>query len=130
MTASEKLAELEEAVRDLLAALGPCGDFDKHGNCRKHFATCPCPVGEADVLLSKMRESAPSPERSGSQDGSDAFTPLRRTAGNLRLCSAVLPDFQKSTADTMRGFAEEIELWIESMANTQGQPRREENKHE
>jgi hypothetical protein len=77
------------------------------------------------LLLAKMRELAPSSERSGSQELADAFTPLRRTAGNLRLCAAVLPEFQRSTADTMRGFAEEIECWVESMANTGRDARRE-----
>jgi hypothetical protein len=117
VTASEKLAELEEAVRELLAALGPCGSFDKKGNCRNHFATCPCPVEEADLMLAKMRETTPEPERSCAQDSSYDFTPLRRTAIKLRLRAFVLQNYQKETADTMRGFAKEIDLWIESMEN-------------
>lgn len=57
MTASVHLAELEEAVRELLAALGPCGDIDKKGNCRNHFATCPCEVEEVKRLMDKRLES-------------------------------------------------------------------------
>jgi len=113
-TVSERLAAVSDALRELVQALGPCGSIDKKGNCGNHFATCPCPVEEADLLLAKMRETDPEPERSCAQDGSDAFTPIRRTAVNLRLCASVLPNYQKETADTMRGFAKEIELWIES----------------
>ena len=57
MTASEKLAELEDAVRELLAALGPCGDIDKKGNCRNHFATCPCEVEEVKRVMNKRLAS-------------------------------------------------------------------------
>ena len=57
MTASEKLEELEDAVRELLAALGPCGDIDKKGNCRNHFATCPCEVEEVKRVMNKRLAS-------------------------------------------------------------------------
>ena len=116
-TVSERLDAVSDALRELVQALGPCGSVDAKGNCRNHFATCPCPVEEADLLLAKMREITPEPERSCAQYGSDAFTTLRRTAVNIRLCASVLPNYQKETADTMRGFAKEIELWIESVEN-------------
>ena len=47
------------------------------------------------------------------ESGADAFTPLRRTAGNLRICAAVLPNYAASTAGVMIGFAEEIEAWVQ-----------------
>lgn len=62
-TVSERLAAVSDALRELVQALGPCGSFDKKGNCRNHFATCPCPVGEADLLLAKMRDENQEPER-------------------------------------------------------------------
>ena len=53
-------------------------------------------------------------EASGSDEsGADAFTPLRRTAGNLRICAAAMPNYAASTAGVMIGFAEEIEAWVE-----------------
>lgn len=61
-TVSERLAAMEDALRELVQALGPCGSIDKQGNCGNHFATCPCPVEEADLLLAKMRETTPSPD--------------------------------------------------------------------
>ena len=45
--------------------------------------------------------------------GADAFTPLRRTAGNLRICAAAMPNYSASTAGVMIGFASEIEAWVE-----------------
>ena len=57
MTASVHLEELEEAVRELLDALGPCGSFDNKGNCGNHFATCPCPVEEAKRVMDKLLAS-------------------------------------------------------------------------
>ncbi|OPZ47643.1 MAG: hypothetical protein BWY92_01731 [Firmicutes bacterium ADurb.BinA052] len=53
-------------------------------------------------------------EASGSDEsGADAFTPLRRTAGNLRSCAAAMPNYAAATAGVMIGFAEEIEAWVE-----------------
>lgn len=62
-TVETRLAQMGDTLRELIAALGPCGSFDKHGNCGNHFATRPCPVGEADLLLSKMRETEPEHEK-------------------------------------------------------------------
>lgn len=52
------------------------------------------------------------------ESGADAFTPLRRTAGNLRICAAVLPNYAASTAGVMIGFASEIEAWVKDHERT------------
>ena len=53
-------------------------------------------------------------DASGSaESGADAFTPLRRTAGNLRICAAAMPNYAAATAGVMIGFAEEIEAWVQ-----------------
>ena len=67
MTASVHLAELEEAVRELLTALGPCGDIDKKGNCRNHFATCPCEVEEVKRVMDKRWASPDRRDNTGRQ---------------------------------------------------------------
>ena len=52
-------------------------------------------------------------EASGSaESGADAYTPLRRTAGNLRICAAAMPNYSASTEGVMIGFASEIEAWV------------------
>ena len=68
MTASVHLAELEEAVRELLAALGPCGDIDKKGNCRNHFATCPCEVEEVKRVMDKRWASPVCNDNTGREE--------------------------------------------------------------
>lgn len=63
-------------------------------------------------------------DASGSDEsGADAFTPLRRTAGNLRICAGARPNYSASTAEIeawvkdyecmMIGFASEIEAWVQ-----------------
>ena len=58
-------------------------------------------------------------DASGSDESvADAYTPLRRTAGNLRICAAAMPNYAASTAGVMIGFASEIEAWVKDHERT------------
>ena len=78
---------------------------------------CLCDESGTDHWHSEADESSGSAE-----SGADAFTPLRRTAGNLRICAAAMPNYSASTAGVMIGFASEIEAWVED--HERGETRR------
>jgi len=97
----------------LLDDLAPCGEMSEkcrpghRENVDKH-TPCFCAESGTDHWHIEA-DDASAPDESGA----DAFTPLRRTAGNLRICAAAMPNYAASTAGVMIGFASEIEAWVE-----------------
>ena len=102
----------EHGCACLLEDLAPCAAIS--GKCRPGHrvnvsADTPCWCDESGTDHWHIEAD----DASGSDEsGADAFTPLRRTAGNLRICAASMPNYSASTAGVMIGFASEIEAWV------------------
>ena len=96
----------------LLDDLAPCREMSEScqpGRRVNVSADTPCLCDESGTDHWHIEAE----DASGSDEsGADALTPLRRTAGNLRICAAVLPNYAASTAGVMIGFASEIEAWV------------------
>lgn len=108
----------EHGCACLIEDLVPCAAIS--GKCRPGHrvnvsADTPCWCDESGTDHWHIEAD----DASGSaESGADAFTPLRRTAGNLRICAAVLPNYAAKIAGVMIGFAEEIESWVQDHERT------------
>lgn len=108
----------EHGCACLLDDLAPCGEMSEkcrpghRENVDKH-TPCFCAESGTDHWHIEADEASGSDE-----SGADAFTPLRRTAGNLRICAAAMPNYAAATAGVMIGFAEEIEAWVKDHERT------------
>lgn len=117
----------EHGCACLIKDLAPCGEMSE--KCRPGHREIvdrhtPCECGESG----EDHWHIVADEASGSDEsGADAYTPLRRTAGNLRICAAAMPNYAASTAGVMIGFAEEIEAWVEDHAANEQHERYERN---
>ena len=104
----------EHGCACLLEDLAPCREMSEScqpGRRVNVAAGTPCWCDESgtDHWLIDADDDASCSDESGA----DELTPLRRTAGNLRICAAAMPNYAASTAGVMIGFASEIEAWVQ-----------------